>query len=370
MAVNPFKYGCIVGGENYCRRQALQRQLQELLKSGQNVVIQGARRMGKTSLVCETVKSLRGCKLVYVDFFCVKSEGEFCRRVVSAVLKCGDGRSFLEKVGGLVKSLRPVFTVDKDSGAPTLSIDVKAAKGVESVEEVVEMIAQLSKTLKLCVIFDEFQDVADIPDADVILAALRSRIQFLDEVPFVFLGSVRNRMHAIFDSPKSPFFKSAISFGVEAIDETDLAAFVVARFKAGNRIIDMDGARRMIQMADGISGDVQELGEAIWLSTADGATLKSTDLDKGLEMVFARESRAFGMAVSRLTAMQLSVLKGLARSPQAKVFSAEFMQENELRSVGGLTKALKRLVADELIYDYLGDYRFENPFFREWVKRM
>ena len=30
MVVNPFKYGCIVGGENYCRRQVLQRQLREL----------------------------------------------------------------------------------------------------------------------------------------------------------------------------------------------------------------------------------------------------------------------------------------------------------------------------------------------------
>ena len=370
MVVNPFKYGCIVGGENYCRRQVLQRQLRELLKSGQNVVIQGARRMGKTSLVCETVKSLKGYKLVYVDFFCVKSEGDFCRRVVSAVLKCGDGRSFLEKVGGLVKSLRPVFTVDKDSGSPTLLIDVKAANGVESVEEVVEMIAQLSRTLRLCVVFDEFQDVTDIPDADVILAALRSRIQFLDEVPFVFLGSVRNRMHAIFDSPKSPFFKSAISFGVEAIDEDDLAAFIVARFRFGNRFVDAAIARHIIQVADGISGDVQELCEAVWLTTSEGATLTHRDVDIGLEMVFARESRAFGMAVSRLTAVQLSVLRGLARHPHAKVFSSEFMHENELRSVGGLTKALKRLVADELIYEYLGDYHFENPFFREWIKKM
>ncbi len=26
--------------------------------------------------------------------------------------------------------------------------------------------------------------------------------------------------------------------------------------------------------------------------------------------------------------------------------------------------------ADELVYDYLGNYHFGNPFFREWVKRM
>ena len=58
--MNPFKYGCVVAGENYCRRPELQRQLGELVKRGQIVVVQGPRRMGKTSLVVETVKSLRG----------------------------------------------------------------------------------------------------------------------------------------------------------------------------------------------------------------------------------------------------------------------------------------------------------------------
>ena len=87
--MNPCKYGCVVAGENYCRRPELQRQLSELVKSGQNVVVQGPRRMGKTSLVVETVKSLRGVTLLYVDLFSVRSVGEFCRKVVSATAKCG-----------------------------------------------------------------------------------------------------------------------------------------------------------------------------------------------------------------------------------------------------------------------------------------
>ena len=232
--MNPFKYGCVVAGENYCRRPELQRQLSELVKSGQNVVVQGPRRMGKTSLVVETVKSLRGVTLLYVDLFSVRSVGEFCRKVVSATAKCGK-RSFLERTAELVKGLRPVFSVDRDSGAPTISVDIKAARSVESVEEVMDMIAGHSAAKRLCVVFDEFQDVLDIPDSDAVLAALRSKIQFLPDTPFIFLGSVRNRMRDIFDSPKSPFFKSAISFGVERIDETAMTNFLIGRFKAGNR---------------------------------------------------------------------------------------------------------------------------------------
>jgi hypothetical protein len=366
--MNPFKYGCVVAGENYCRRPELQRQLGELVKSGQNIVVQGPRRMGKTSLVVETVNSLRGITLLYVDLFSVKSVGDFCRKVVAATARCGK-RSFLERTAELVKNLRPVFTVDRDTGAPTISVDLKAARNVESVEEVMDMIASHSAAKRFCVVFDEFQDVLDIPEADAILASLRSKIQFLPDTPFVFLGSVRNRMRDIFDSPRSPFFKSAISFGVERIEESAMTDFLIGRFKSGNRSIDRETVGKILAAADYISGDIQELCETTWLVTGDGHRISAGDVAKGLEAVFARESRAFLSTFGKLTAVQASVLKGLADSEHCKVFSGEFMETYGIRNVGSVSKALKRLIGDEIIYEFNGEYFFENPFFREWVRR-
>ena len=366
--MNPFRYGCVVAGENYCRRPELQRQLAELVKSGQNVVVQGPRRMGKTSLVVETVKSLRGITLLYVDLFSVRSVGEFCRKVVSATAKCGK-RSFLERTAKLVKGLRPVFSVDHDTGAPTISVDVKSARSVESIEEVMDMIASHSSSKRLCVVFDEFQDILDLPDADAVLATLRAKIQFLPDTPFIFLGSVRNRMRDIFDSPRSPFFKSAISFGVERIDETAMTDFLIGRFKVGNRSIDRKTVGEILKAADYISGDVQELCETTWLVTGDGQKISGDDVAKGLDAVFARESRAFISTYGRLTTVQANVLKGLAEPNHCKLFSGEFMETYGIRNVGSISKALKRLVADEIIYEFGGEYLFENPFFREWVRR-
>ena len=366
--MNPFKYGCVVAGENYCRRPELQRQLSELLKSGQNVVVQGPRRMGKTSLVIETVKSLRGTTLLYVDLFSVKSVGDICRKVVAATAKCGK-RPFLERTAELVRNLRPVFTVDRDTGAPTLSVDVRAARSVESVEEVMDMIASHARTKRLCVVLDEFQDVLDIPEAEAVLASLRSKIQFLPDTPFVFLGSVRNRMHDIFDSPRSPFFKSAISFGVERIEESAMTDFLIRRFAAGNRRIDRKTAGRILAAADFISGDIQELCETTWLVTGEGGSISEGDVAKGIEAVFARESRAFISTFGKLTAVQANVLRGLAEPNHCKVFSGEFLEAYGIRNVGSVSKALKRLVSDEIIYEFNGEYHIENPCFREWVRR-
>ena len=49
--MSPFKYGCIVENEYFCPRIKLERQLQQYARDGQNLVIQGERRIGKTSLV-------------------------------------------------------------------------------------------------------------------------------------------------------------------------------------------------------------------------------------------------------------------------------------------------------------------------------
>lgn len=86
-------------------------------------------------------------------------------------------------------------------------------------------------------------------------------------------------------------------------------------------------------------------------------------------MVFARESRLFGAMISRLTGVQMAVLRGIAATEHARVFSGEFLSAYGIKNVGSVTKAIRRLVADELIFEYAGEYRFENPFFKEWLLR-
>ena len=52
-----------------------------------------------------------------------------------------------------------------------------------------------------------------------------------------------------------------------------------------------------------------------------------------------------------------------------KMFSEEFMAKVGTSSTGALRIALARLVDKRLIYQYGGEYKFTNPFFREWIRR-
>ena len=96
--MNPFKYGSTVSGEYFCRRPELARTLAEYVKSGQNVVIQGERRMGKTSLVLETVRGMKGVTLYHADFLFVRDRADLCRRLVTALARLESSEGWFAKI--------------------------------------------------------------------------------------------------------------------------------------------------------------------------------------------------------------------------------------------------------------------------------
>ena len=116
---------------------------------------------------------------------------------------------------------------------------------------------------------------------------------------------------------------------------------------------------------------MQELCEAIWDTTAPGATVTVGDIPRALDCVFAREGESFGESVRQLTPLQVAVLRGLAELNPTGIFSEAFMQRVQTTSTGALRTAVNRLVARRLIYQFGGRYRFVNPFFKAWLlKRM
>lgn len=72
--MKPFKYGCVVEADFFCPRPLLQNRLAEYVRDGQNVVLVGERRMGKTSLVFAVLQSAQGLS----DALCRFAEHSHC----------------------------------------------------------------------------------------------------------------------------------------------------------------------------------------------------------------------------------------------------------------------------------------------------
>jgi len=366
--MKPFKYGCVVGGENFCPRPLLEKQLQNFATDGQNLVIQGARRMGKTSLIKHAIGNMRRMRLLYVDIHYINSVADFCSRVMKGIAKSSEEMSFLKKAIQFAFRLRPVLAIDPHDGSTTISVDARAAAEPDSLDAVMTTLERIAANGKTCVVFDEFQDILKLDNAKGILAQMRSTIQFQDNPPYFFTGSVRNDMMSIFDDMDSPFYKSALTFAVDEIAPAEFTAFIAERFAAGNRQIAPSVIAKILDFADGVSGDVQQLCEALWETTEPAASISFQNFQAALDLIFSRELRGYETIMERLTAAQTAVLRALADNPHAKVFSIDFTSCVNMPA-SSVRRVLSRLMDDHQIYHHKGEYRFSNPFFREWVKR-
>lgn len=368
--MNAFKYGCSVDGENFCARPELSRSLSSYVESGQNLVIQGERRIGKTSLVKATVSSMRGWSILYADFMGVRSVGDVCNRIADALARFDSSDSFLRRIFAALLHLRPVATVDAMTGLPTITVDARMCTNPVSVNTVMNAIENHVKGRKVCVVFDEFQDILDVKDGEQLLALMRSRIQFMSRTSFVFLGSARNAMMDIFMSPRSPFYKSATVFDVGTIPDDDFYDFAKARFATGKRRLPRALFDRILDFVGRTTGDVQEMCDAIWQESEPGDLLEDAHFEKGLQFVFSRENSAYYTFLKPVTDIQLRVLRALAVKGGAHPLSNEFLEEARLTNTATVRRSLASLENTGLVYPGASGWKFVSPFFCEWMRRM
>ncbi len=69
----PFNTGMRVTGTEFCGRREDLSDLREYMKSATRVNLLGERRIGKTSLIFEAFRKLKGFRLVYVDLMAIKT---------------------------------------------------------------------------------------------------------------------------------------------------------------------------------------------------------------------------------------------------------------------------------------------------------
>ena len=364
-----FKYGCVVDGSWYCERRTLERELAGFLVDGQNVVIMGERRMGKTSLVFGTIRGMRGWRQIYIDLMNIRSVEDFCRRILSAVKEFHQNASLFEKALKLLPKLRPVVTHDPITGGISYSFDVRGEMDPHAIEDVVAMLTAQARKKKVAIVFDEFQDVLKLPDSAVVLAILRSKIQFQSDIPYVFTGSIRHQMIDIFDNPDSPFYKSAVTLGVGKIERTDFIRFLKSRFAASKRRTGGDLLDAVLDEVDDIPGDAQELCEALCDVTEEKRVVTKGDIDAALRVVYAREGDKFESFIARLSPIQMKLLIAMAKRGGKSVQSGEFLMEAGIANAASVRRALARLEELRLIYCYRGEWRFNSTFFASWLRR-
>ena len=163
--------------------------------------------MGKTGLIKNVFYTLqekeKNAKCFYLDIFSTQNLREFVALLGREILGKLDSlsQSTLKTLLSFFKSCRPVITMDELSGIPSVSLDIVPSKEEETLKEIFDYLRQSGRECYLAI--DEFQQIMEYPEKGV-EGLLRSYIQFLPNVHFIFSGSKKHLMEYIFFSIKRP----------------------------------------------------------------------------------------------------------------------------------------------------------------------
>ncbi|EPR34473.1 ATPase [Alkalidesulfovibrio alkalitolerans DSM 16529] len=373
---NPFRLETIRPGQPFCDREEETRVLLAHARDFRNVVLSSPRRYGKTSLALRVQSQLEseGWACLHADFFGVDSMEDVARRIGRALLKALDRReTLLGKGRRLLKGLkafRPAFHPREDGGI-TLTVERVSESGdpVRLLENVLEDLAEVvgRKEFSLHVTFDEFQEVTRLKESGQIEGIIRTCIQGQD-ASYLFLGSRRGVLRAIFNERKRPLFQSAIHMQLDPLPYADVVPFVENLFKQEGKSITTEGAKAVHALVEGYPYYVQRLaGEAF--EAAEGPVSRE-DVVRALARVAHGERYGFQAVLSTLTPSQIKVLRALTKHPTSEPQSAEFtaLSGTPASSVGF---AIKKLESEDLIEkDARGVWRVVDPVFRLWLNEL
>ena len=259
---NPFLISGYYSPEYFCDRERESTTMIDALHNGRNLTLIAPRRMGKTGLIKHVFYKLQEDRpdvvTLYMDIYSTQNLGDFIRLFANTVLGRLDSapQKALSRVAQFIKSCRPVFTFDELTGVPKATIDIAPAAEETTLREIFDYLQSADKRCYIAI--DEFQQIAEYPEKGV-EAQLRSYIQFLPNVHFIFAGSKQHVMQEMFLSAKKPFYQSTQTLSIDRIDKAAYHDFAESFFAGQDRVLEQTVFDSIYDRFDGHTWYIQAI---------------------------------------------------------------------------------------------------------------
>ena len=370
---NPFIDDSVVVDTDYCPRENIEAQITRTLNNGHKLALIGDRRVGKTSTAHYVINNMEGVYKVDIDFYSVSQRSDVAEYIINACKNVLDTVGGPGKIRDIFQKISPHLEIG-DDGKPSFGVDFKDKEYQYTLDiafKLLEEVLQRTKN-RVVVLFDEFQAILQLSEADAILKYMRGKIQMASRIPFMYVGSIRHEMDRIFRNPDSPFFKQAEIIYFEHIEENIFFEFLRERFRIRNITFKQEVYAHLYRICYGITGDIQTFCRIAFESLPEKTTLNFEEFFLVMDTIYKNEQKYFrgfieGRDLSRVQKNLLIQLAGIENFERVKLFGKEFQHTIEVQSPGAVRNALTALEKKGHIYQSGIQYRFNNPFFREWI---
>lgn len=365
---NPFVFSHIVTDGYFCHRDELQL-LKNYMLNCTNVVLFSKRRYGKSSLIKEIFKNHINQDeylTIYFDIFDMSSSNDFAYSFYKAVAK-----SFKNDMQTVLQTLKAIFSRATFSATVTSNgeIEFKPSLAHQSFDETMEDIfVNLSNYLKkhnkkAIIAIDEFQQIAAIKEKNI-EATLRTYIQNIDNIGFVFSGSKKHLLTQMFTNYAKPFYAQATPLKLGSIPKNQFYVFVAEKFEKTDKTIATEAFDALYEMADGESWLVQNICYHLWQSYKN---IEKEHIDATINEIAAMSDGIYKMMFDNFSNTQKSALKIIVNHRGANLLSKEVLSLNDI-SKSSLVSALNVLLDREIIDKNENIYYINDKLFEIWLK--
>ena len=362
---NPFSIVGYQGPEYFCDREKETKKLLSWIESDSNVTLIAPRRYGKTGLIRNVMHFLpKDYVGIYIDIFSTKNLAEFTNLFVSAVVGAADTplEKTLSTIARFFKSCRPTVVPQAD-GLPKFSFDIMPSEAESSIRDAFAYLRHHER--RFVVAIDEFQQILEYPELGT-EALLRSCIQDVPWVRFVFAGSRQHLMAEMFASAKHPFYNSTDILSLDVIDCEKYADFAEGFFREAGKPFDRNAFLALYSRFDGITWYVQRVLNRLWFA---GEGLQSTtQVDAVVADLIEDRSLTFRDLLDSQNEVAKKLLPAIAKSGVvAEPNSAEFLSACAL-SGSSVRSSLADLRERDLVYKTDSGYVVYDRLLGEWLK--
>ena len=371
-----FPYDQYVTGKNFVGRRTDVTVLGNLLSQGEHVVISEPPKTGKTSLVQQTLYSLRlqGVTFSVGQFSAlnIRTPEAFLLRLGSTILRMV-GHTPAEYadltarfLGGTHFVFDPVV-YENEGRLLSLNWDLEEAD-VNALLSLPFRLAQ-ERGDRLILIVDEFQCVTLLDDPDAILRPLSASLKENRDnkrFSYIFCGSGVNAMKGIFKGSLL-FHRLVEPVKLSPLDEMEMADHIHRGFTTAGKVVEKDllvGACRLFK------------GHAWYInhfaSICDGMTrgflMESGLVDALNALISVHEPRFLDM-VSGLTTHQVNLLRATVDGV-TRFSSADVIRKYGLNSSANVKRVKDALMKKEvLLFDENDNPQIIDPLFEYWIRK-
>lgn len=371
---NPFVVSGKIEPAFFCDRVDESARLIKSLTNGNNLVLISPRRMGKTGLIhyCYDREPIYSdYHTIFIDILHTTSLREFTflfgKSIFEAILPLG--QKMITTFVQTLKSISGKFSIDLLTNMPTFNLELgDITRPALTLEEIFSYLEHADKP---CIVaFDEFQQIANYPEKNI-EALLRTHVQQASNTHFIFAGSEYHIMQEMFMSSAKPFYNSADTLELKAIDIEVYTQFVIDLMNSGNRTISPELVKAVYHLYRGNTYAMQKTFNELYSILNEGDNVNIDMVVTAINNVIDSKEPMFREQLSNIPDKQKPLLYAIAQDGEAeRITSVKFIKDHKLPSASAVQYATTQLLASGVITKLAGKYSLNDPFFSLWINKL